>query len=243
MRELLHCAYWEWEEAFVGCIAFDASDPRAPVEVGRFDCADRTPYSEAGVGEEGFGNAHHADADPQRDLVLLIDERRFGKPGGKHVLDVGWKDGSLEKPVPIGYTLSPNAQRIRSDADDDTTEFTELLDWTGHDGDMIPWGDETLYVSGDWHEGVVLYDLTDPTDPRPIDQYATADGASAVRPNDTVARYGDPPMSWAATYNDTRDFVVAADSFTGVYTFELAVDGDESGTATTTTASDGESAS
>ena len=49
-------------------------------------------------------------------------------------------------------------------------------------------------------------------------------------------------MSWAATYNDTRDFVVAADSFTGVYTFELAVDEDESGTATTTTASDGESA-
>lgn len=77
---------------------------------------------------------------------------------------------------------------MRSDADDDdTTEFTELLDWTGHDGDMISRGDETLYVSGDWHEGVVLYDLTDPTDPHPIDQYATADGASAVRPNDTVA--------------------------------------------------------
>ena len=71
VRELLHCVYWEWEEAFVGYVAFDASDPRAPVEVGRFDYRDRKPYSEAEIGEEAFGNAHHADADPQRDLVLL----------------------------------------------------------------------------------------------------------------------------------------------------------------------------
>jgi hypothetical protein len=47
-------------------------------------------------------------------------------------------------------------------------------------------------------------------------------------------------MSWAATYNDARDLVVAGDSFTEVYIFELTNDRGESGTATTT--SDGEPA-
>ncbi|MFB9804232.1 hypothetical protein ACFFQF_01480 [Haladaptatus pallidirubidus] len=66
------------------------------------------------------------------------DERPQGIPGGKHVFDVGWKDGSLSNPIPVGFTISPNAQRMAED------DFAERFDWTGHHFSIVPWGNERL---------------------------------------------------------------------------------------------------
>lgn len=213
VRKLLCCAYQGGP--FVGFIIFDVSEPRAPVEVGRFDYETQKSYSQTQVGEEAFGNAHHGHFDPRRDLLVIGDERPYGIPGGKHVFDIGWKRGSLADPIPIGFTTSPNARSMEKD------NYAERFDWTGHHFNIIPRGDATLLVSADWHEGVVVYDITDPTAPQPIDQYPTTDGSNAVIPNDTVAQLGTPPMAWTATYEAKRDFIVASDTFTGVYTFEL----------------------
>ncbi|WP_227354342.1 LVIVD repeat-containing protein [Haladaptatus salinisoli] len=212
-RELLCSAFQAGK--FIGFVIYDLSDPRNPTEIGRFDYTKRKSYGEARVGEEAFGSAHHGHFDPRRDLLVLGDERPTGTPGGKHVFDVGWKDGSLSNPIPVGFTVSPNAKRMGDD-------YAERFDWTGHHFSIVPLGNATLVVSADWHEGVVAYDITDPTNPRPIDRYPTDDGANALTPNDKVAQLGSPPMAWRAAYNATRDLVVASDSFTGLYTFELA---------------------
>lgn len=226
-RELLYCAYQGG--AYVGYVFFDVSDPRRPEEVGRFDYRDRPNYYEVAIGQPGYDSAHHSDYDPRRELLFLGDERTFNEPGGKHVLDVGWRDGSLSNPIPVGYTLSPNAKFMQEDPDGDgEEEFTQRLDWTGHHFDVIPYAEATLLVSADWHEGVVLYNVTDPTDPHPIDRYATTDGARGLPFNERVAEYGSPPMAWSAVYNSERDLVVVNDVFTGLYTFELdpPVEGD-----------------
>ncbi|WP_246998350.1 LVIVD repeat-containing protein [Halosolutus gelatinilyticus] len=212
-RELL-CVSFQGGQ-FVGIIIYDASNPREPVEIGRFDYTEQKSYSQADVGEEAFGSAHRSYFDPRRELLVVGDERLTGTPGGKHIFDIGWQDGSLENPIPIGFTVSPNARRMEDN-------WASRFDWTGHHFTVVPWGDATLLISADWHEGVVLYDITDPTDPQSIDRYPTGDGASEVTPNDTVARFGDPPMAWKAAYTADRDLVVASDVFTGLYTFELA---------------------
>ena len=219
-QELLYCAYQGGE--YVGYVFFDVSDPRRPEEVGRFDYRDRPNYYEVPIGQPGYDSAHHSDYDPRRELLFLGDERTFGNPGGKHVLDVGWREGSLSNPIPVGYTLSPNATDMERDPDGDgEEEFTERIDWTGHHFDVIPYPDATLLVSADWHDGVVLYDVTDPTNPQPVDRYVTADGARGLAFNEEIARYGDPPLTWSAVYNSARDLVVVNDSFTGLYTFRL----------------------
>lgn len=213
-REVLCVAFQAGQ--FIGFVVYDVSDPRNPSEIGRFDYGSRKSYEQAPVGAEAFGSAHHGHFDPRRDLLVLGDERPFGAPGGKHVFDVGWRDGSLENPVPVGFTVSPNARRMEEG------KRTERFDWTGHHFNVVPWGDATLLVSADWHDGVVVYDVTDPTAPHPVDRYPTADGADAVTPNDSVAALGTPPMAWKASYNRERELVVASDAFTGLYTFELA---------------------
>lgn len=213
-RELLSSFYQGGE--FIGFVMFDVSEPRNPIEVGRFDYTDRTSYSEVEVGEEAFRSAHHGHFDPRRELLIVGDERPFGIPGGKHVFDIGWRDGSLADPVSIGFTVSPNARPMESD------DRTERFDWTGHHFNIVPLENATLLVSADWHEGIVLYDITDPTDPHSIDRYPTADGMDRVTPNEVVTQLGAPPMAWKAAYNAPRDLIVASDTFTGLYTFELA---------------------
>ncbi|WP_435153524.1 LVIVD repeat-containing protein [Haladaptatus sp. DFWS20] len=216
-RELLCSAYQSGQ--FIGFIIYDVSKPRNPSEVGRFDYDTRKSYSTVESGKEAFGRAHHGHFDPRRDLLVIGDERPQGKPGGKHVFDIGWKDGSLSNPIPVGFTLSPNAQHMEGDS------YAERFDWTGHHFAIVPWGNVTLLVSADWHEGVVVYDITDPTNPHPIDRYSTDDGMGSLTVNDQVRRLGKPPMAWKAAYNPERDLVVASDTFTGLYTFELTQSG------------------
>ncbi|WP_433633051.1 LVIVD repeat-containing protein [Halomicrococcus sp. NG-SE-24] len=213
-REVLCCAYQSGK--FIGLVLYDVSDPRNPKEISRFDYRKRNPYNQAKVGEQAFGSAHHGHFDPRRDLLVIGDERTSGVPGGKHVFDVGWKNGSLADPIPVGFTVSPNARRMGD-------EFAERFDWTGHHFNVVPWGDATFVVAADWHDGVVAYDITDPTNPHPVDRYPTDDGTQANAPNDKVSLLGEPPMAWKAAYDDSRDrkLIVGSDTFTGIYTFEL----------------------
>jgi hypothetical protein len=206
----LHCAYNN------GYVLMDASDPGRPTELGRFDYRDQPSYEEAGPGERGFKSGHLAKCDPRRDLVYVGDEVGIGVPGGKHVFDVGWDEGSPSAPEPIGFTKSPNAEVQQPE---DGQERAEVVrDWTGHNFDVLARGEATLLVSGDWAEGVVLYDVTDPTEPTPIDRRPTDEGAGRASGPD---RFGGPPYCWSAAYDDARDLVVASDVFTGVHTFRL----------------------
>ncbi len=213
-REILCAAFQAGE--FIGFVIYDVSKPRNPTEIGRFNYKNQKQYSTATVGKEAFGSAHHGHFDPRRDLLILGDERPQGTPGGKHVFDVGWKDGSLSNPIPVGFTVSPNAKRMDGDNN------AERFDWTGHHFNIVPWGERTFVVSADWHEGVVLYNITDPTNPHPVDQYPTDDGAGSLTPNDKVSLFGKPPMAWKASYNPKRELITASDTFTGLYTFQLA---------------------
>ncbi|WP_266076882.1 LVIVD repeat-containing protein [Haladaptatus caseinilyticus] len=211
-RELLCSAFQSGK--FIGCIMYDVSEPRSPKEIGRFDYEQQKPYDNAQVGEEAFGRAHHGHFDPRRDLLVLGDERPTGVPGGKHVFDIGWKDGSPSDPIPVGFTVSPNAKRMSED-------YADRFDWTGHHFAIVPQGKQTFIVAADWHDGVVVYNITDPTNPHPIDQYSTDDRMKSLTLNDEVSRLGEPPMAWRAAYNPAHDVVVVTDTFTGLYTFEL----------------------
>ncbi|WP_231183562.1 hypothetical protein [Haladaptatus sp. DYF46] len=211
-RELLCCAYQSGQ--FIGFIIYDVSEPRHPEEIGRFDYEKQKPYDDAQLGEEAFGAAHHGHFDPQRELLVFGDERPQGIPGGKHVFDIGWKDGSPENPIPVGFTVSPNAQHM-------TGDYASRFDWTGHHFDIVSGEGATLVVAADWHEGTVVYDITDPTNPHPVDRYPTDDGVNDIALNGEVKQLGSPPMAWKAVYNDARNLVVVSDVFTGLYTFEL----------------------
>jgi hypothetical protein len=187
----------------------DASNPTDPVELGRFDYRDQPVYEEVGLGNEAFKNGHLAVGDPRRDLVVMGDEVTRGVPGGEQIFDIGWEEGLPKNPTPIGFTVSPNAKVQGED---------EIFDWTGHNFDVVPRGDQTLLVSGDWHEGVVLYDITDPRNPTPIDRYSTDDRANE---KPSKSRWGSPPMAFSAVYNAERDLVVVSDVITGIYTLRL----------------------
>jgi len=212
-EDLLHCAFIGG--GFDGYVIMDISDPMQPVEVGRFDYAGRPDYGDVDIGDEAFENCHYADYDPERGLAYVGDEIGFGKPGGKHVFDIGWGDGSIEDPQPIGYTTSPNAEIM--------DEASEAFDWTGHNFDVITKGSTTMLVSGDYHEGAVVYDVSDPTDPTPTDQYRTDDEADIVEENGTGPLFpvGEAPMAWGVDYADERDFAVVSDMVTGVYVFKF----------------------
>lgn len=225
-RELAHLAYIGG--ALDGYVILDTSDPWNPAEIGRFDYAGLPTYEEVGLealkeGTPGFKNCHYANYDPERGIAVVGDEIAFGVPGGKHVFDIGWGNGSPSDPQHIGFTLSPNAT-LMDDVD-------EAFDWTGHNFDIIPKGDNTLLVSGDYHEGAVVYDIGDPTDPTATDQYRTDDKADEANGPMFGGLIGSAPMAWGVDYADQRDIAVVSDMVTGVYVFKFtpSVDGTQGG--------------
>jgi hypothetical protein len=100
-----------------------------------------------------------------------------------------------------------------------------VLDWTTHNHDVISKPDATLLVSGDYHEGTVVYDITDPRNPTPSDQYMTDDMAEEVEERGTGPTFfpeaDSPPMAWGANYNEERDLTVTSDMWTGLYVFTV----------------------
>ncbi len=217
-RELAHLAFiGDQDEHFDGYQILDVSDPFDPVEAGRVDYAPLEDYTEEKLenGEPGFSNCHYANYDPERELAIVGDEIGVGVPGGKHVFDIGWGTGSPSDPVHIGFTYSPNAELM-----DDIP--VELFDWTGHNFDVVSKGATTLLVSGDYHEGAVSYDISDPTDPTPTDQYRTDDREDEA--GETLGFIGSAPMAWGVDYADERDLTVVSDMVTGLYVFRFTPD-------------------
>jgi hypothetical protein len=209
---LMHCAYiFADDDGFEGYAIHDVSDPANVQPVGAFDYSTAPDYT--AVDEEGFELCHYADYDPERGLAVVGDEKGSGIPGGKHIFDIGYDEGSPENPIPIGFAVSPNAELM--------DEVGETYDWTTHNHDVIPKGDTTLLVSGDYHEGTVVYDISDPHDPTPTDQYRTDDDLDEV--SEILFPLGDPaaPMAWGANYSKERDLVFTSDMVTGVYTFKV----------------------
>jgi len=208
-RDMLHSAYIAG--SFVGYAAHDISDPRSPELIGTFDYKYRPNYTE--VGEVGFELCHYAHPDPEEDLVIVGDEKGTGIPGGKHVLDVGWRDGSFENPVHVGFAHSPNARAQDGQFD--------IFDWTTHNHEILYKNGTRLLVDGGYHEGAVVYDLSDPTNPVPGHQYLTLDGVEEAQ---GAVWTGDPPMAWGANYHQERDFVAVSDMNTGLYVFRVTDD-------------------
>ena len=95
----------------------------------------------------------------------------------------------------------------------------EYFDWTTHNHDVISKGNTTLMVSGDYHEGTVVYDVSDPRDPTPTDQYRTDDDAENT--SDLLFPALTAPMAWGADYSAERDLVFTSDMVTGAYVFKM----------------------
>lgn len=226
-RNQMHAAYisdafgaFDPAEHFAGYAIFDVSDPEDPSTIGRFDYAQAPDYDgdddgteeQEDVGTVGFERCHYATFDPERDVAVVGDEKATDVPGGKHVFDVS----NPANPTPVGFTLSPHAEFM---GDDDH----EAFDWTGHNFDVLPPSESpsgnTLLVSGDYHEGMVVYDIEDTSDPTALDQYRTDDGAPVDNP--PILALGEAPMAWDADYNSPNDMIVTSDMFTGIYTFGL----------------------
>ncbi|WP_435176493.1 LVIVD repeat-containing protein [Halorussus sp. AFM4] len=196
---------------FDGYVIIDVSDPASPEVAGQFSYEGLPSYEDVPLGEEGFQNCHYANYDPARDIAVVGDEIGHGKPGGKHIFDIGWGDGSVSDPKPIGYTPSPNAEYQGDDP-------LELYDWTTHNHDIISKGSNSLLVDGAYHEGAVVWDISDPTDPAFTDRYATDDQADQAQGPGWL---GEAPMAWGANYNAKRDLTVVSDMVTGVYVFKV----------------------
>ncbi|ELY55404.1 LVIVD repeat-containing protein [Natronococcus amylolyticus DSM 10524] len=197
VRDALHAAYIFGDN--VGYATFDISDPLNPTQLGFFDYDDQPDYET--VGEPGFELAHQIHPEPNRDLAIMGDEVFDTIPGGKHVFDIGWGEGSLEDPKPIAFMGSPDARE---------QEEGQGV-WTTHFHDVIYDRGEVLLVDGGYTQGMWVANITDPCDPTPTERYATDDGIDNV-----------DPYCWSAYYNEARGFAFAADSATGAYTFDVS---------------------
>lgn len=204
----MHCAYIFGKDdgdPIAGYVLLDVSDPRRPKELGRFDYAGRAEYTQ--IGEEGFENCHYADF-INEDTVVVGDEVGSGIPGGKHIFDISQPD-AIES---IGFTHSPNAEEQSDD---------ELFYWTGHNFDPVEVDGRHLLVSGDYHEGTVLYDIEDPGEIEALDIIETDDGAEERETDPIFLSRDDAPFAWDADYNPAKDIVVTGDMITGLWIFEI----------------------
>ena len=219
-REVLHAAYIFGQNE--GYVIYDLDDPYRPAVLGQFEYADEPDYET--IGEPGFERCHQAHPDPDRDLAYVGDELDLGVPGGKHVFDVGWDEGSLEEPVPIGFTHAPDARVM---------ETSQLLWWTTHFHDVVHQEDEVLLVDGGYRQGTWVCNVTDPREPRPTERFATTvEGEEPPDHSTGTPAPATPPFAWSAVYNEERDFVLVSDSVTGVHTFSLTSEptrGDDGG--------------
>lgn len=211
VRAALHAAYIDG--ANEGYVTYDAADPWAPEPIGGFAYDGQPGYAALGV--PGFEACHQAAPDPGRDLAVIGDELVTGIPGGKHVFDIGWDEGTLTEPVPIGFTHAPDARAMPA---------SDPFAWTTHLHDVVPMGGETLVVDGGYRQGVWVCNITDPREPIPTERYATVSGADAVPAPPWPATFPALPFAWSAVYHGGRDFVFAVDSVTGAYTLGLTAE-------------------
>ncbi len=211
VRDVLHAAYIVGPGE--GYVVYDVDDPLRPTVRSHFEYADRPDYE--AVGEPGFELCHQAHPDPERDLVIVGDEVETGVPGGKHVLDIGWGEGSLDDPEPIGFTHAPDAREMDS---------SEAFWWTTHFHDLVHDDDEALLVDGGYRQGAWVANLTDPTNPVPTERFATVGEVDKVEALEEEVAPSTPPFAWSAVYNDEREFVLVSDSVSGAHVLELSAE-------------------
>lgn len=210
-NDLMHCAYIFGEDPgapLEGYALLDISNPRRPVELGRFDYADKPDYT--AVGTKGFENCHYADFIDETTAVIG-DEVGSGIPGGKHIFDISNPDDITS----LGFTHSPHAEEQGDD---------ELFYWTGHNFDPVESDGQQLLVSGDYHEGTVLYDVSDPTQIEALNRVETDSGANQRQSDPIFLERTDAPFAWDADYNAAKDIVITSDMITGLWVFEIVAE-------------------
>jgi hypothetical protein len=217
-RDVMHFAgHVEIEDAEAAAyVTMDVSNPRSPSVIGYIDYGDFPNLQETGFSDEIVFDAHgghYANYDPDRMIAVISDETGGGFPAPKTTVDIGWGEGSLQNPIPLDQQWVPNAEL--------QNEPGEAFDWTTHNHDIISKDDETLVVSGDYHEGTLLYNISDPENIQVADQYYTDDMADQARGPTFFPPQDSAPMAWGANYNEERDLAVTSDMFTGLYVYTV----------------------
>jgi hypothetical protein len=190
--EIAYVSYWDF-----GTVMLDVSDPASPEFLGR---------TQFGPGAEG--NAHSAWTAKRGRLLIQTDEDFDPAPNPE--VETGWGYGHIydisnkANPVELATLKLPS-----------TTQFPPPGpgDFTIHDPKVVG---STLFLS--WYtEGVVLFDISRPTDPRLMAQFIPPEKAE-----DPLGVFfpGEEFVEVWGVYPH-RGFVLASDMNTGLWAFKV----------------------
>jgi hypothetical protein len=190
--EIAYVSYWDF-----GTVMLDVSDPASPEFLGR---------TQFGPGAEG--NAHSAWTTKRGRLLIQTDEDFDPAPNPE--VETGWGYGHIydisnkANPVELATLKLPS-----------TTQFPPPGpgDFTIHDPKVVG---STLFLS--WYtEGVVLFDISRPTDPRLMAQFIPPE--KAEDPLGVFFPGEEFVEVWGVFPH--RGFVLASDMNTGLWAFKV----------------------
>jgi hypothetical protein len=190
--EIAYVSYWDF-----GTVMLDVSDPANPVFLGR---------TEYGPGAEG--NAHSAWI-AKRGRILIQTDEDFD-PAPNPEVETGWGFGHIfdisdkANPVELATLKLPSTHQFPPPGPGD---------FTIHDPKVVG---NTLYLS--WYtEGVALFDISRPSDPRFVAQFIPPEKAE-----DPLGQFypGEEFVEIWGVF-PYRDFVLASDMNTGLWTFKV----------------------
>ena len=210
----VHAAHVRGDYAFLahwgaGLWILDMTDPGDPDVVGSFDYRERQDDADVPLRA-----CHHTVPHPSKDIVLIGEEVGGGEPGYKHIVEFDLDTGETELRSSFQFPQHANQPTGR-----------QGFWWTGHFSDWGVGDQEDVVFSGDYKAGVQTFDVSDPADPRRIDQYMPTEGVGEVRREDPVRSdlLDNVPFTWGAESQLAGDSgrVYAADATTGFYVLEL----------------------
>jgi hypothetical protein len=190
--EIAYVSYWDF-----GTVMLDVSDPANPVFLGR---------TEFGPGVEG--NAHSAWIAKRGRILIQTDEDFDPTPNPD--VETGWGYGHIfdisdkANPIELATLKLPSTHQFPPPGPGD---------FTVHDPKVVG---NTLFLS--WYtEGVALFDISRPSDPRFMAQFIPPEKAEDplglfFPGEEFVEIWGVFPY---------RDFVLASDMNTGLWTFKV----------------------
>ena len=211
---MVHAAHVQGDYAYLahwgaGMWLLELGDMSDPEVVASFDYRERQDDADVPLRA-----CHHTVPHPSNpELVLLGEEIGTGEPGYKHMVEVDYDSGETE--LLSSFQFPQNANQTSS------TAFW----WTGHFSDWGVGDQEDVVFSGDYKAGVQTFDVSDPENPRRIDQYMPTEGVDEVRRQDPVRSdlLDHVPFTWGAESQLAGDsgYVYAGDATTGLYILEL----------------------
>ncbi len=190
--KVAYVSYWDF-----GTVMLDVRDPSSPVFLGR---------TEFGEGDEG--NAHSAWTNWQGDILVQADEDFDPTPNPD--VETGWGYGHIydisdkANPVELATLKLPSTHQFPPPGPGD---------FTIHDPKIKG---KTLYTS--WYtEGVVIWDIADPANPKKIGQFIPPEKAE-----DPLGVFypGEEFVEIWGVYLGPG-FVVASDMNTGLWVFKV----------------------